>query len=120
MASKRKKYAIDKEKVAEFLVEDRRRIDGHLKRLDKIFLSAENSKNDKEIEEKYLYLGSRVAKIFEVLQKENEQMIRFLEKFDNEQADLSDEEQLGQMLSEYANIENAEIDVENENKIWKN
>lgn len=120
MASKRKKYAIDKEKVAEFLVEDRKRIDNHLKRLDKIFLSAENSKNDKEIEEKYLYLGSRVAKIFEVLQKENEQMIRFLERFDTETEDLSDEEQLGRLLSDHASLESAEIDVENENKIWKN
>ena len=79
---------ISKEELAGYLREDRDRIKYHLKKVEDMSKEAKDQ-SPEEGREFQLYNGTRTVKMLELLLKSNDSMLRYVEKFDdNEDANI--------------------------------
>lgn len=72
---------ISKEELAGYLREDRERIKSHLKNVETMSAEAKGQ-SDQDGREFQLYNGTRTVKMLELLLKSNESMLRYVEKFE--------------------------------------
>lgn len=72
---------LTKSDVSDFLQADRARIIDHLDRFETMAVKVEKD-GDKEERNFFVYQGGRSVKMLELLLKNNEAMIRYVEKFD--------------------------------------
>jgi hypothetical protein len=96
MSNKRKPKVLTREEVSEFLIEDRNRIKGHITKYEDLTEGVKEEGDKNKEREMYLYFGSRTVKMLELLLKGNETMIKFLEKFEQEDGIESGWEELGE------------------------